>query len=250
MKFFLETVETIEAGNGFSHYDICHITWLVAFILSAIICCIVYRKLNQTRRKIFQKVLALLIVADEIFKMVMLAIGGNYTLEYLPLHLCSINIFLIAIHSFKPYKVLDNFLYYIGLPAALAALLFPSWASLPPANFMHIHSFTVHILLALYPLTLTFGGDIKPDIKLLPKLLLLLVCMAVPIYFINILCNSNYMFLMYADPGNPLLWFEENWGSHLLGYPVLITAVLAVMSAPFLIISAIKKRKTNEKPEV
>lgn len=248
MKYFLETVDTIEAGHGFSHYGVCHILWITAFILMAVVCCIIYRKSGENRRKIFRRIVAALIVADELFKMLMLTIGGNYTLEYLPLHLCSINIFLIAIHSFKPFKVLDNFLYYIGLPAAVAALLFPSWASLPPANFMHIHSFTVHILLALYPLMLTIGGDIKPNIKLLPKLLLLLVCMAVPIYFINILCDSNYMFLMYADPGNPLLWFEENWGSHLLGYPVLITAVLAVMSAPFPIISAIirnRKEKNN-----
>lgn len=243
MKYFLETVDTIEAGHGFSHFGTCHLIWLAVFVCIATVCCVLYRKSGEKARSIWRRVIAELIVADELFKMIMLTVGGNYTLEYLPLHLCSINIFLIAIHSFKPFKVLGNFLYFVGLPAALAALLFPSWSSLPPANFMHIHSFTVHILLALYPLMLTVGGDIKPEIKMLPKLLLLLLCMAVPIYFINLICNSNYMFLMYAEVGNPLLWFKENWGHHLLGYPVLIAAVLAVMCIPVLITSAIQKKK-------
>ena len=35
--------------------------------------------------------------------------------------------------------------------------------------------------------------------------------------------------MIYAEKGNPLYWFEQNWGSHLYGFPVLIAAVIAVM---------------------
>ena len=62
--------------------------------------------------------------------------------------------------------------------------------------------------------------------------MLLLAIMAVPIYGINLLCDTNFMFLMYAEEGSPLLWFEGHWGNHLLGYPVLIAAVFGVMSIP------------------
>lgn len=42
---------------------------------------------------------------------------------------------------------------------------------------------------------------------------------------------GNFLYLdLY--PGSPLLWFEERWGNHLLGYPVLLIAVAAVMSVP------------------
>ena len=172
----------------------------------------------------------------------MLIVGGNYTAKYLPLHLCSINIILIAIHSIKSSKFLDNFIYTAAIPAAIAALLFPTWTALPFANFMHIHSFTVHILLVIYPFMLTVAGEIKPDIKILPKLVLFLIGLAVPIYVVNMICNTNFMFLMYAEPGTPLVWFGENWGNHLLGYPVLISAVFAVMYAPFIVMSFRKKK--------
>lgn len=117
------------------------------------------------------------------------------------------------------------------IPAAIAALVFPTWATLPPANFMYNHSFTIHILLALYPIVLTVGGDIVPEWRIFPKCVLLLV-MAVPICVFNLLGDTNFMFLMHPVPGSPLLWFEERWGNHLLRDPVLLMAAAAVMSVP------------------
>ena len=232
MEHFLDTEETIGEGYGFGLFSPHHLAWLAAFIVIVVICCVLYRKCNGEQREGWRKGIAALVVADEVFKVVMLLIGGNFMLKYLPLHLCSINIFLIAIHAWKPSKLLGNFLYLVCIPGAIAALLFCTWAMLPPCNFMYIHSFTVHILLALYPIMLTAGGDIRPQIKEFPKCVLLLAIMAVPIYGINLLCDTNFMFLMYAEEGSPRLWFEGHWGNHLLGYPVLIAAVFGVMSIP------------------
>lgn len=235
MEYFLDTVETIEEGVGFSYFGPTHLLWLVFFIIFAGICCYVYRTSDAKRRYKLRKTIALLIVSDELFKIVMLLIGGNYSVKYLPLHLCSINIFIIAYHVYRPSKMLDNFLYSICIPAALAALIFPTWVELPFANFMHIHSFTIHILLATYPIMLVYGKDIKPNIREIPKCIIFTLIMAVPIYFINILLDTNFMFLMYAEPGNPLYCFGENLGFHLLGVPVIEGLILLIMYSPFYI---------------
>jgi hypothetical integral membrane protein (TIGR02206 family) len=242
MKYFLDTTETIPGGVGFSHFGPLHLIWLVAFVLITVLCCIWYRKSNDAEKKLWRQLIALLLIADEIFKDVMLIIGGRFRLDYLPLHLCSINIILIAVHAWKPSRLLSGYLYTVGIPGAMAALLFPSWSSLPLANFMHIHSFTVHILLALYPIVLGVAGDLKPEVKRLPQYLLLLVGMAIPIYVINLLLNTNFMFLMSADEGNPLYLFEQMWGNHIYGFPVLITAVLIVMYVPLVIFRKMKSK--------
>jgi len=130
----------------------------------------------------------------------------------------------------------------VSIPAATAALLFPTWTALPLGNFMHWHSFTVHILLAGYPILLTAAGDIRPQAKYIPRCLLLLLAMAIPIYGVNLALDTNFMFLMFAAEGNPLLIFENLWGNHLLGYPVLISAVLVVMHLPPWLLS---KRKQH-----
>lgn len=243
MQYFLDTTETVPSGVGFSHYDSLHLIWLAAFIVITVFSIVAYRRFDENKKKIWKFSVAALLIADEVFKVVMLVIGGRYLPSYLPLHLCSINIFLIAFHAWKPSKLLSGYLYTVGIPGALAALLFPSWSSLPLANFMHIHSFTVHILLALYPITLAASGELAPDVKSIPKYLLLLVAMAVPIYFINLILDTNFMFLMSADSGNPLYIFEQLLGNHLYGFPVLIAAILIVMYVPLVIFRKIKNKK-------
>ena len=241
MEHFWKTVEVIPEGIGFAHYGALHLCWLAAFAVLAVLNWILYRKLGQKGRKIWRIVVASLLVLDEIYKQIPLFVNGLFTLGYLPLHLCSINIFVIAFHALKPTKSVGNYLYTVCIPGAMAALLFPTWNALPGANYMLIHSFTVHILLALYPIVLTVSGEIKPELKELPKALLLLTGLAAFALICNLLMDANFMFLMYADPGNPLYLFKELWGSHLLGFPVIITGVLLVMHTPWLIAKKIKK---------
>lgn len=243
MQYFMDTTGTVPDGVGFSHFGMLHLIWFAAFLVITVANCIWYRKMGDLGRSRWKKTVAVLLLVDELFKVVMLVAGGRYTPDYLPLHLCSINIFLITFHAWKPNKTIGGYLYMVGIPGAMAALLFPTWTSLPLGNFMHIHSFTVHILLALYPIVLAVAGELQPRAKNIPKYLLLLVCMAVPIYLINLLLNTNFMFLMYAEPGNPLYLFEGLWGSHLYGFPVIISGVLLVMFVPIEIYHKIEKNK-------
>ena len=243
MKYFLDTVETIPSDVGFSLFGGVHIGWIVTFLAVIIANCVFYRKLSEKGRDRWKKVVAILIVLDEIYKTVFLIIGNRNNVSYLPLHLCSINIFIVAFHAWKPFRAVGAFLYTVCIPGAIAALLFPSWTSLPLGNFMHWHSFTIHILLALYPLVLALSGELKLSLKDIPKCLLILVGMAIPIYGINMLLNTNFMFLMYVEEGNPLRFFEQLWGNHLYGYPVIIAGVLIAMYAPVLIINNIKAKK-------
>ncbi len=244
MPHFFDTAETIGPGFGFAYFDGLHLAWLLLFLAVTLVSCLSYHRIGEKGQERWKKTVAVLLLADEVFKHAVLLIGGNFQWHYLPLHLCSINIFVIAIHAWHPTKLLSNFLYAVCLPGALAALLFPGWSTLPLDSAMHLHSFTTHILLALYPIVLMAAGELRPGYRMIPKCLGLLALMAVPIYGLNSLLNCNFMFLMSAPVGNPLYWFETHWGSHLLGFPVLITAVLLVMYVPM---ELRRKQKKNPK---
>ncbi len=246
MEYFLDTVKTIPKGLGFQHFDLCHIQWLVLFAGCIVVFSGLYRRWDEKKRRIFRIVLATLIVGNEIFKQVCLQLGDTFTVNYLPLHLCSINIFLVAVHAFKPSKTLDNFLYAICIPAALLALFFPTWTKLPFLNFNHLHSFTVHIMLALYPIVLTIGGDIRPNVRQIPKSLLLLLGFAAVALVVNFTLDTNYMYLMSAPKGTPLVWFENTFGTHLIGFPVLLVAILALMYAPVIVLERRRKKHAAE----
>ncbi len=239
---FLDTVETIKDGAGFALFGKTHLIWLVAFVISAIALPLIYRRLNQKLRNVVRIAIASLIILDEIWKWVFLFIGDRYEHSYLPLHLCSINVFLVAYHLFKKSKIVENFLYAFCVPAGIIALLTPSWTALPPANFMHIHSFTIHILLALYPLMLVIGGDIKPDIKMAPKCLILLLCMGIVVLGVNFLCDTNFMFLMRTDDISFLVLFQDIFGAHQWAFPILLPIVMIIMYLPIIIINKVKAK--------
>lgn len=189
------------------------------------------------------------VILLETIKNIVAAAVGDFGIGHLPFHLCGISVLLITFSIFKRTKTVENFLYYIGIPGAMLALLFPNWTVLPCNNFFHMHSFIIHMLLVLYPFVLVTGGDIKPDIKSMPKCIFLLVGMAIPIYFINLAFDTNFMFLMNPETGNPLGLFEKYLGSHLWGFPVLLPIVMFIMYLPVTISNKVNERRKEEEKE-
>lgn len=205
VEHFWDTVDTIGEGFGFSLFGARHLVTLALYIGFAALSCKLYKAADEKKRAQLRGLFAVLLLADEAFKQIGLQIG-------------------------------------VCIPAATAALLFPTWTSLPAANFMFWHSTSVHILLAAYPIMLFSGGDIRPSVRYMGKCFLLLLAMAVPIYCVNLLLDTNFMFLMYAPDGNPLAWFRDHVGYHWIGFPVLLVAVFALMDVPIML----KKRKEDK----
>lgn len=248
---FLDTKETIPAGVGFTTFGATHLLWLLGFSLVLAAAIIVYRKLDSKGKNTMRIVLGSVVFLMETVKNIVAAAIGDFGIGHLPFHLCGISVLLITFDTIKPTKIVRYFLYYLGIPGALLALLFPNWTVLPCFNFFNIHSFTIHIMLTLYPVVLVVGGEFLPDIKAMFKCISLLICLAIPIYFINLLCDTNFMFLMEPETGNPLELFEKHLGNHLWGFFILLPIVMFMMYFPVLIAKKLKKNKTaEEKQEV
>lgn len=112
VEHFWDTVDTIGEGFGFSLFGARHLVTLALYIGFAALSCKLYKAADEKKRAQLRGLFAVLLLADEAFKQIGLQIGGNFNWDYLPLHLCSINIFLIALYAWKPSRLLDNFLYF------------------------------------------------------------------------------------------------------------------------------------------
>ncbi len=229
MTNFFASEESIAEGLGFPLFGLGHLCWMAAFVVFAVLCCRIYKNSDMAKRKQIRYIFAALLLLDEAVKVIGLAVQGLYLPRYMPFHLCSINIILITLHSIRSTRAMDNYLFTVGIPAAMIAILTPSWAVLPHWNFMNLHSFTVHILLATYPIMLLYSGELNPQIKYLPGSLGILAIFAVVAYGVNLVFDTNFMFLMYPNPGTPLVWFEEHMGNHFWGFPILVSAIIVAM---------------------
>ena len=241
MNMFFVSSENIPEGLGFQAFDLTHVLWLLAGMMVWVGVCLLHKRLSADKRKRLLRVLGIYIFSQEMVKNLVLILMGEFGWGYLPFHLCGINILLITFDTFKQTKTVRTFLYYFAIPGAALALLFPNWTNMPVWNFFHIHSFTIHILLVLYPLLLVTTNQVSTDLKSALKGVGLLVAMAIPVYGLNLLWDTNFMFLMHPDSGNPLELFEKLLGSHLWGFPILLPVVVFVMYIPVLIIKKSKK---------
>ena len=204
---FFTTKDNLPEGVGFSAFDLTHILWLLAGALLCIGACLLYKRLTAQKQKIMLCILGGYIFFQEMLKNVVVAFIGEFGPGWLPFHLCGINILLIAFDVIKPTKIVRSFLYFFCIPGAALALLFPNWTGEPFLNFFHLHSFTIHILLVMYPLILISSGQVEVNLKSALKSVVLLIGLAIPVYFLNLMWDTNFMFLMQPDSGNPLELF-------------------------------------------
>ncbi len=221
-----------------------HLLLLVIYAAIFVAGMFCYKKLDEKERLKFLKILAIAMIIDELWKHIGCLATGQWNAEYLPLHLCSINLFVCTFHAFKQSKIAAEVLYATCLPGAIIALLMPTWNALPYWNFMTLHSVSVHILLGLYPLALLAGG-FRPNFRNLPKVAAVLVCECVPIYFFNKIMDTNFFFLNGTE-NNPLLEFLASiFGENLyiIGLVILLAIVWALMYLPWYLI----ERKTTLK---
>lgn len=233
---FWETSSTIAPGNGFSLFSAVHLCWLAAAAVLFIAAGRWYRNASESSRRRLRILVGILLLVDEFLKDASTLATGRFEWAFLPFHLCSINIFVIWAHILRPSDAKSEFLYAICLPGAFAALLFPSWSKLPAFNLMCIHSFSVHILLMLYPILLLCGGY-RPHFSRLKPALFPSLAAVCAVYALNKILGTNFMFLNNGGSGNPLAWAESILGNpgYLLALPVLIGLVWLILYMPLLV---------------
>lgn len=248
MSEFWYTRETMKKLNPdyvcFEHFSPEHLLVLAGFAAIIIAACVFYRRLDEKGRTKFLYVMAVLLILDEIAKHAFTVATGQWEWEFLPLHLCSINIFVCVWHSFKRDDLSAELLYALCVPGAFLALIMPTWSVLPYWNAMSLHSNSIHILLVMYPMLLLSTG-FRPSIKRLPKAFLVLLSECVPIFFLNKVLGTNFFFLN-GTAENPLLeLLAEIFGNELyfLGMPFLLVVVWAAMYLPWYLTE--KKQKTK-----
>lgn len=188
----------------------------------------------HARRRILWGVTALLL-ADEAALVLAMARTGQWEPSYLPLHLCSIHIFLCLYNTRFDRDWCKEELYALCIPGAALALLCPSWRDVPGwFTLINLHSVSIHALLVLYPVLLVAGGY-RPSVRRVPQVLAFLFGSALPIYFLNKPLHTNFYFL--NNPyGNVITstftaWFGEKF--YILGFLPAIALALVLMYAPW-----------------
>ena len=234
MPDFLKSRFTIEPGKGMDSYSFGHFIWLGLLFFLIFFLGKKYRAADEDKRKKIRIAIASLIMLDEIVKDIIMPITGQWDWSFLPFHLCSISVFVVFIHALTGNRMLEEYTYAITLPTASMAMAFPDWTgALPCMNLMCIHSFSIHLLLVLYPCLLFYGGFI-PSAKQLFRLIPIVAFLAFVMYFVNGALGTNFFFVNGGGDGNPLTFLEKYIGGwYRLAFPVIAAICWIPMYLPF-----------------
>ena len=215
-------------------YSFGHFIWLGLLFFLIFFLGKKYRAADEDKRKKIRIAIASLIMLDEIVKDIIMPITGQWDWSFLPLHLCSISVFVVFIHALTGNRILEEYTYAITLPTASMAMAFPDWTgALPCMNLMCIHSFSIHLLLVLYPCLLLYGGFI-PSAKQLFRLIPIVAFLAFVMYFVNGALGTNFFFVNGGGDGNPLTFLEKYIGGwYRLAFPVIAAICWIPMYLPF-----------------
>jgi hypothetical integral membrane protein (TIGR02206 family) len=159
---------------------------------------------------------------------------GELWINHLPLHLCTSASILIPIGLLKRNEVLLNFGFGLGLPGALAAIIFPG------EMFRYLSSYSVHyflhnvghilpIVACLAPIAM---GWWRPSWRYYPATLAVGVALMGIAYPVNkIIGSSNYFFVNWPERGTLLETLGDLFGRSLYVPVVMVLAaiVIAVM---------------------
>ncbi|MCR4792374.1 MAG: YwaF family protein [Lachnospiraceae bacterium] len=245
MEYFWKQQDDIPYGTGYPLFGKEHLTSTLLTLSAVCLFILLFTRLDRRKRKQMLRAIPFIMIFLEIFKDLFLVTIHRFSVWYLPLHVCSIGIFVFLLRELIPNEktkmILGEITVILIMPGSLAALIFPDWTVYYPVlNFINLHSYLWHGLLVLYPLLLLIDGEAKPTVKHIHYPILFL-CLVVPgIYAFDKHFGTNYFFVNYPEKGTPLEWLAGFMGNpgYLAGYAIL---AIAVMLAVYLVIYTIEK---------
>jgi hypothetical integral membrane protein (TIGR02206 family) len=131
---------------------------------------------------------------------------GNWTIQdFLPLHLCNISYFICILVLLNKKQWMYEWTLLLAMPSALNALITPEliWGS---TNWYIFEYYFMHGSLILVPLYLMFVMNYKLRIFSWWKTFLRAQIVFVIVFLLNLILDTNYMFLL-SKPlvNNPLI---------------------------------------------
>lgn len=241
--FIAEPTEVPE-GGFWQAYGPEHLTWILVMTLIAVLGYLIFRKKSTEAQDKILKGIAIWFFIQEIIKDILYGFNGTLGFEHLPLHICGISIFFTLWYAFNPGKLNGAYIYGVSLPGALAALTFPDWMDYPQFHFSAVNSFTIHAELVAFAMFVLVSGRLKPDIRQIPKMTVIMVIFAIPVYFLNKVWGTNFMFINYPSPGSPLVALYDLFGDgYVIAAGVLLPVVWLIIFLPWYLVERTKKKR-------
>ena len=234
-------------GEPFELFGTPHLVALTIVVLVNLGLITAGRRLPDRWRAPIRYSLAAVLLVDEALWHWWNASTGQWSiLKMLPLHLCSVLVFLSAVMLITKSCAIFEFAYLIGIAGALQALLTPDAG---PYGFPHFRFFQVMIshgsivTAAVYMATVE---GYRPTVRSIKRVLIGINAYALGVGMVNTLIGSNYLYIARKPETASLMDVFPPWPWYLPILELLVLLMIGLFYLPYAIQDLRAKRPAQQ----
>jgi hypothetical integral membrane protein (TIGR02206 family) len=221
------------SGKPFEFFGIAHIGALLTILLLNIFLLQFKNKDEKARRKV-RITMAVVMWVDEASWHLWNIYHGTWSVqEHLPLHACSVLIWLAGFMLiFKNYRIYE-FAYFLGIGGALQALLTPDIGIYGFPHFRFIQTYISHGILLTSAIYMTTVEGFRPTWQTFKRVIIYLNLYMLVVFGLNQLIGSNYLFVARKPPGPTLLDALPEWPVYIFYMEAIGLVMFLFLYLPF-----------------
>ncbi|MBC8508299.1 MAG: TIGR02206 family membrane protein [Anaerolineales bacterium] len=180
--------------------------------------------------------LATLLIINELARQAWLIYYDEWTIQWnLPLHLCSIFVWLSAYMLLTKNHAIFEFAYFLGIAGALQPLLTPDAGKYGFPHFYPVQLFISHggIIAAVVHMAASLRW--RPYWSSIKKVIIWGNVYLVFITVVNLLIGSNYLYTLHKPHVMTLLDFLGPWPWYLISAEIVALGIFLILYSPYLI---------------
>jgi hypothetical integral membrane protein (TIGR02206 family) len=215
---------------GTSHFDALWALFLLNLFLLR------FRNAGDGTKSAVRWILALILLVNEIAWHYWNYVVGKWTIQtMLPLHLCSLLVWVGALMLMtKNYRIYE-FMYFMGIAGAVQALATPGIGIYGFPHFVFFQYFLSHGLIITSAIYMTVVEGFRPTWRSMLRVAVWVNIYAVIVYFINSAIGSNYLMINYKPATPSLLDLLPEWPIYILYMELLGVISILLLYLPFVV---------------
>jgi len=209
-----------------------------------------FRKSTEKTRNAVRWTMAIILWADELSWHIWNIFWGHWTIQtMLPLHICSILVWLAGFMLIKRNYRIYEFAYFIGIGGAMQALLTPDAGIYGFPHYRIFQTMISHGLLITSTIYMTTVEGFRPTWKSFWRVVVGVNIYAAIIFPINRLLGTNYLFINGKPATASLLDVLPAWPYYIIYMEIIGLVVFLLLYLPFIIKEFREKRKQPISPK-
>jgi len=221
-------------GGAFELFGVSHAATILFFAAIGLFLI----KAGQTREANWRRAtrygLAAVLLVNELSWHVWNAVYGSWAIQtMLPLHMCSIMVWVTIYVLATERQSLYPLLYFFGVAGAMQALITPDAGIYGFPHFRFFQTMIAHGALVVAGVWVVMVEKYRPTCRDLVRLLAGLNVYAVIVYGINVAIGSNYLYVVGKPDVPSLMDFFPAWPWYIFLLEILAVVIFWLLYLPF-----------------